>query len=312
MTSPGDSQYVVWGTSPLWRTQSQPIRSDASSVADAVTMLALVGTMPYDVNTACKKALGVYKSRTEMVNNKPSYVKTDDKNMCMWMSAHGRWVIGPKRNLGDTNCFVTSGHLAASGPEHVKEWRAFKGKPPAPWISVPYIFCEPTAVASDDDVAITGVRTREERDADGRKHAFDLNLFEVKRPRTASSALTSRVADARGACKDAVDAKVRALMQAAYDDYIVDKIDAAELERRKTAARAQATTAHPPLATLENAYTTYTAAVVARVKAEDDVTTALAAEDAAEAAVVKATAVLLPAAAGPSGVVKGEEEDEVR
>ena len=94
------------------------------------------------------------------------------------------------------------------------------------------------------------------------------------------------------------------------------QFDAAELDRRKAAARAQAEAEHAPLSKLDKAFSSYTAAVAARVAAEDAaekaIAAATAAEDAAEAELQAAMKALLPSSsassgeAGPSGVVKSE------
>ena len=88
---------------------------------------------------------------------------------------------------------------------------------------------------------------------------------------------------------------------------MADKIDEAELGRRKAAARKTAEAEHAPLSALDAAFGKYTAAVAARVAAEEGVDKAMAAEDAAEAEVQAAVRALLPAEAGSSsGVVKSE------
>ena len=73
-----------------------------------------------------------------------------------------------------------------------------------------------------------------------------------------------------------------------------DKIDAAELDKRKAAARQKAAAEHKPLATLDAAFSAYTKAVAAREaadKAED-------AEDAADAELVAALRALEKARLG--------------
>ena len=55
-------------------------------------------------------------------------------------------------------------------------------------------FSQPAA----DDVEITGARTREERDAEGRKRAIDLESNEERK--RAKTALEERVAKARSVC----------------------------------------------------------------------------------------------------------------
>ena len=84
-------------------------------------------------------------------------------------------------------------------------------------------------------------------------------------------------------------------MQPSFEEFVANKIDAAELDRRKTAARKAVEERDDLLGPLDAAHAKYTAAVAARAAAEE-------AEDAAEAELRK----LLPAEAGPSGVVKSE------
>ena len=151
--------------------------------------------------------------------------------------------------------------------------------------------------------------TPQQRNAEGRKRAIDLNLLDSlsKRPKTASAELQTRVATARSVCSAAVDKRVKELIQPAIDDYVADKIDAVTLDQRKAAARKTAEAEHAPLSALDAAFGKYTAAVAARVAAEEGVDKAMAAEDAAEAEVQAAVRALLPAEAGSSsGVVKSE------
>ena len=103
------------------------------------------------------------------------------------------------------------------------------------------------------------------------------------------------------------EAKVRALLKSAIDDFVCDKIDAAALESRKAAARAQAEKEHPQLAKLQDAFEAYTAAVDARVAAEDTLSQLQASEDKADANLRAVVSALLPSSAvGPSGCVKSE------
>jgi hypothetical protein len=156
---------------------------------------------------------------------------------------------------------------------------------------------------------VTGERTREQRDAEGRKRAIDLNLLDAnKRPRTASTELQTQVAKARSVCTAEVHKRVEVLIRPAVADFVVGKIDGIELEKQRAAAVAQAESEHAPLSKLDAAFSAYTAAVAARVAAEDEAEKAMAAEDVAAAALQAAVKTLLPSAseAGPSGVVKAE------
>jgi len=163
--------------------------------------------------------------------------------------------------------------------------------------------------AEADEVSIVAMRTPEQRNAEGKRQAIDLNLLDsiAKRPKTASDALQTRVAKARSVCSSAVDKRLRELFQPAFDAYTSDQIGVQELDQRKQAARAQAEAEHSELTQLNAAFATYTAAVSARVAAEEATEKAMAEEDAAEAALETAVRVLLPVAeAGPSDGVKSE------
>jgi hypothetical protein len=111
-------------------------------------------------------------------------------------------------------------------------------------------------------------------DADG---ATDLDADETPRKgRAAVAAVEERIQGARSVCTVAIDKVVLTLTQPAFEQYMADQFDAAELDKRKAEARAKATAEHAPLTELERASAAYTAAVSARREME-------AAEDAAEA-----------------------------
>ena len=111
--------------------------------------------------------------------------------------------------------------------------------------------------------------------------AAEVNAEAVQVSRNAPpGALAERVLGARSA---AVAKRARELALSAFDEYMADRIDAAEFDRRKAEARAKATAEHAPLTELERASAAYTQAVSARTKAEAALSTSEAAEDAAEA-----------------------------
>ena len=295
----------------------------------AASTVAVHGATPGNLH---QNKMGLYKKRAELVNGWPSYEAAFDSNVAMW---HGglSWFVGPKDSLGTTKGFL-SALDGALRPEAISAtWKVADGTgawPDAPDVHI-FTRSSPTATAStsaaataasssgttttdDDGVEVTGERTREQRDAEGRKRAIDLNLLDAnKRPRTASTELQTQVAKARSVCTGEVQKRVEELIRPAVADYVVDKIDDAELDRRKAAARAQAESEHAPLSKLDAAFSAYTAAVAARVAAEDEaekaIAAATAAEDAAAAALQAAVKTLLPSAseAGPSGVVKAEQ-----
>ena len=161
----------------------------------------------------------------------------------------------------------------------------------------------PGAAADQEEVAVVGERTFAQRDAECRKRAIDLEAETPrKRGRGASGALEERVVSARSVCTAAIDKRVRELAQPALDEYMADRIDAAELDRRKAEAREKATAEHAPLTELERASAEYTEAVSARTKAEAALATSEAAEDAAEAKLEAVLRGLERGQPGPSGV----------
>ena len=119
----------------------------------------------------------------------------------------------------------------------------------------------------DDDVVVTGARTREERDAEGRKNAIDLEAEEMP--------LATRVAAAKAKCAAALKTRYRALLQPALEAFAMDTIDEHELKRRRTAAGEQANAEHAPLFALERAYASHTTAQAAAAEAERTLEAAL-------------------------------------
>jgi hypothetical protein len=158
---------------------------------------------------------------------------------------------------------------------------------------------------ASDEVTVTGERTFAQRDAESRKRAIDLEAETPrKRGRAATSEMEERVATARSICTAEVDKRASELARAAFDEYMADKIDATELDKRKAAARAKAAAEHKPLATLDGAFKAYTEAVAAREAAQQAYTKAEEAEDAAEAKLTAALREHEKGQAGPSGAVK--------
>ena len=269
-----------------------------------VESIAICGSFPEDTHEKCLQITGVYDMRDEEVNGRPTFVKRFNENMFMWSTGDESWFVGPSHLIGEKKGRAYCAD-AATHPALIRSpWKIYKQAPPnAPSAPDIKIFVQPPR---DEEVACVGVRTREQRDADGRKHAIDLNLLDAKRPRTASSELQTRVTKARSVCSPAIDAKMREHMKPAYDAFMREEIDGASLEQRRAAARSKAEADHPPLAKLNTAFATYSAAVAARANAEDGLEAALAAEDAAESALQAAVQGMLPGEGGPSGVTKGE------
>ena len=233
----------------------------------------------------------------------------------LWRDPTFPWNVGRESCLGQSKCLAHSHGTDASLPENVTgDWNIAKhcqGKF-AGWTSTSAVKVKvlpPATTASDADVSIVGTRTREERDAEGRKRAIDLES-ESERKR-AKTALETRVAKARSLCDTTIDERAGDLAHSAFKEYMANKIDEAELKRRKQAAREQASKEHEALAQLDKAFGAYTAATAARVAAEQALASAIKAEDDAADKVDEALRAIEESAengggAGPSGVVKSE------
>ena len=128
-----------------------------------------------------------------------------------------------------------------------------------------------------DEVSVVGERTRDQKDAEGRKRAIDLTegTMDTPRKRIRADDVETRVAKARSLCASEVDARAHELMEDAVREFIAKKIDGAELERRREAAREQAENEHQPLSALDKAFAAYTAAAAAEQAAEATLEAAL-------------------------------------
>ena len=124
--------------------------------------------------------------------------------------------------------------------------------------------------STSSEVEFTGEITPEQRNAEGRKRAIDLDHEESlpQRPKAVSDELAMRVATARSRCTAETEDQVREMLKPAIDEWIAGQIDAAELDQRKKAACKQALSRHAPLSRLEAAFESYTAAIAVRAAAE--------------------------------------------
>ena len=264
--------------------------------------------------------LGAFTKQPQLVNGHPCYVHEGRADVMLWCDPKQYWSIGTKGDLGTFACSVYCRQTGVPLPENLTGvWAIYRrGAGGAGLIFPPdaiKVTILPSASSSDTDVTITGARTREERDAAGRKRAIDVESEQVRKQ--AKTALETHVAEARSTCDKAIAERAASLGHAAVLEYFADKIDEDELKRRKKAAREQAVAEHEALSALDKAYGAYTAATAARVAAEKALVaaekaldTALKAEDEA-ADKVEELAITMMAAqngarAGPSGVVKSE------
>ena len=69
-----------------------------AAAEDIVSHIEFTGSMPSEANADCNRFLGCYKSRGELVNGRPTYVKTDDEACMIWYYENGstkrQWHIG--------------------------------------------------------------------------------------------------------------------------------------------------------------------------------------------------------------------------
>eukprot|EP00964_Phaeocystis_antarctica_P093377 scaffold60228_cov69-Phaeocystis_antarctica.AAC.2 len=269
--------------------------------------VALVGELPTGAHLETHRRLGAYEELSgKQCNGRPCYRKIGEPDHMIWSYKRPEgtsvWIIGSSANVGKPQGYYRMG-LASNEPleQASGTWQTAKANgtwAPAPNVRV---LCD----AAPNDVQETGQRTREEKDAQLRKRAVDLEYDTPrKRSRTQSAQLEERVAKARSSTNGAIKRRMKELAAADYDEFMEDKIDEAELKRRKEAARAQATADHQQRTALDQAFDKYTAAGEAREAACKAQAAAADEEEAAEAALHKVLQLL---EAGPSGAVKAEQ-----
>ena len=265
--------------------------------------VALVGELPSAARLEAHRRLGAYEELSgKQYNGRPCYRKIGEPDNMIWShktATWEAWIAGSSANLGQA-----SGVMILHSSEPLEQasgiWQARANGTivPAPDLRV-------LGDAAPNDVQETGERTREEKDAQLRKRAVDLEYDTPrKRSRTQSAQLEERVAKARSSTNSAIKRRMKELTAADYDEFMEDKIDEAELKKRKEAARAQATADHQQRTALDQAFDKYTAAGEAREAACKAQAAAVDEEEAAEAALYKVLQLL---EAGPSGAVKAEQ-----
>ena len=258
--------------------------------------IALVGELPSTANQEAyeRLILGVYNRRSELVNGAPSYVKASGERYMLWHVSEWGWCVSFASNKGKPLGFIRLSSDKKRLEDAIGTWQVVNEKS---WLDAPGLRLL-RHVPPADEVSVVGERTRDQKDAEGRKRAIDLTEGTMETPRKRSRAddVETRVAKARSLCASEVAARARTLMQAHYQEFCDEKIDGAELERRRAAAREQAEKEHPPLSALDKAFAVYTAAAAAEQAAE-------AKREAAEATLEAALRALeKKGEAGPSGV----------
>ena len=287
--------------------------------------LALVGELPAHaaakVKIHHKAALDtlLFVRREEVVNGRPSYLQVNKAGhadeLMLWYS-NSAWLIGRPGRKGTPSGWFTLGDVdEGTEPGLVQgTWSVIAdpedGGPAAVWVDAPrlQLFCKPSLGKPAQawlapDVAMVGMLTREQRDEEARKHAIDLELTGRARKRSRIYLeLEARIDKARSKAAAEVHERYLVLMKPAFAAYCADKIDEAELGRRKKEARAKAVAEHGPLEKLN--------------KTVDMLTEARSACDAAESEHNKVQALLETALVGmepvafPSSTSKREQPSE--
>ena len=151
--------------------------------------VAFVGELPSGVHAAVSKhCLGVYEEQSGVLHNaRPCYRKIGDDNLInqymIWScnTTHNGdvWIVGNSANLGRTNGFLFLHGSDAPLEQASGTWRASMANRtlgPAPDLRM-------LGDAAPNDVQETGGRTREEKDAQLRKRAVDLE-YDTPRKRS--------------------------------------------------------------------------------------------------------------------------------
>tara|TARA_B110001452_G_scaffold91009_1_gene74950 strand:+ start:268 stop:1098 length:831 start_codon:yes stop_codon:yes gene_type:complete len=270
--------------------------------------IVLVGSLPPEAHSDISEYLGEYTKWLHHTNGKPCYEKVGDTDKMIWAVAHGNgpvWCFGHREDLGtDVGCAYNPDG-GVSKPELVtKCWKVMDKE--LSFVDAPLaVYVQPSAPAAEaSEVEVTGGRSREEKDTDLRKRAIDLDADTPrKRSRNQEAQLEERVAKARSTTDIAIEKKAKEVAQPAFNDYMSDKIDEAELKHRKVEARLRATVEHKQRHALDKAYDAFLSAGRSRQRAWTTYKYHLDSEDKFEVAVNTVLATLEP---GPSGAVKAE------
>ena len=183
----------------------------------------LTGDLPPGVQSICAQFLGLYKRQQNDVNGKASYGKVGDADSSLWISPGSvGYIAGSMRDIG-----TSKGHLTRYGSDLSGNsvWRATRA---SDWVDAPNLRAIALTAADDDEVTVVATSTPAARNAEKRKHALDLELFEPKRARTPSLELETSVAKRRSTLTPDVDKKVLELVQPAIQEWVENKIDEAE------------------------------------------------------------------------------------
>lgn len=286
-------------------------------------VVAVYGSLPAHVDKVAVEHFGVYQTRHKVVNGRRSYVKIDDERKALWSDASDQsnlWCVGDTEDIGTRVCVFWLRSGAQTPDASSGRWKVEKKQndDAAVFVSAPNVHvvavhlnmqnvatnastnADTGASNSEEEVTVVSTTTPATRDAEARKRAIDLDLLDSvsKRPKVASVELETRVAKARSLCSSAVNERVESLIQPALKDFVARKIDLATFGQRQESAREKAETEIAPLSTLNAEFDQYTAALAARVAAQENLDHAIATEDAIEAKLQETLRELLGAQVG--------------
>ena len=141
----------------------------SQSGSDAAPTITLSGATP---NGLQRRHQGVFQKRAELVNEHVSYVHAGDDGTLLW-HAGAFWWVGTLAYLGKRRGFIGAqdGSLDPASVE-AGWWEAWDDDSKQ-WRAAPALQCALTP-ADDDEVQLVGERSRQEKDAELRKRAIDL------------------------------------------------------------------------------------------------------------------------------------------
>lgn len=169
--------------------------------------VALAGATPGNLQRDW--GLGIFTRRLEDVNGWPSYVRGGDEDTMLW---HVRtcWFVGNASDVGKDIGYVSARDGALQPVKVEAPWRVWRDSDKQ-WIDGPSLRCTTEQDGGDDgEVVVTRERTRQERDAEARKHAIDLEALPAsKRPKTEHAGSSSAASSSAAASSSGTAGVVR-------------------------------------------------------------------------------------------------------
>lgn len=244
---------------------SMPVASGSSKESADRIAVCWGEKPPANAFSGSVALLGVFIKTGKLVNGHPCYANELWPEAMLWFSPNQYWSIGTKDNLGSgtsgVHCMQPGVPLPEmiTGPWHISDTHNQE------WLTTDTIRITVLPPASNAPPTIS---------SHTRPQSMTESLQQVKK------VLDVRAGNARDQYEAAAEAKFKELINLAFEDYAADRIDEAELARRKKAAREEAMPAErDKLARLELASRAYEAATVEAEALEQRLADALTAAD---------------------------------